>query len=343
MSLRARTCEIAHPHASSGSQGPSEISRGSSNRIRGWAQEVLIERSSAIHLVTKIWAAQSEHPDCDRTKVRAVVSNTFLNEGLRTSIDGLRVEGIIPLSVIGDMDHSIVYLGKNSAGRIPDQAVHLDLVRANSAATTRERPNPNNILAQVADLGYSLERLSVPTESDVYAITDLYREAFTRYMVELTPDIVREMLNEPGNIPVVARNGSGQIISALIAERADLPVEGFRHVPTYELSDFATFQAHQGHGLMTALQIQAVRMIEAEHGVGRAVIFAEDRGCWPAVVASSHKAGLTPVGVLPADVVIGSTNTQFDEGVSRGLETLIPVLYGLHPADRVSLETFIHQ
>ncbi len=138
---------------------------------------------------------------------------------------------------------------------------------------------------------------------------------------------------------MIARSPTGNIVGALIGEYAVVPIGG-TFLQMCELSDFATLSTHQGRGIMSALQIVAINLIEAKHGSGNVLMFAEDRAALPSVVASSRRAGMVTVlggdgriGHYPSDVEIAAReHKDLHEGVvspvtGNSLGSLVPVVW----------------
>ena len=293
---------LAHTQCGqAGSIGPRDPAPATCNRIKGFHPDVLTDRSSVDRFLDRVHTAQDAHPTATRTSVRA-----FIERGMRRKmgprVNGLRVEGIVPVDHIAP-GVDMVYLGANKEGRIPNRTVFESMVRENHRQTTATRPKTQDVNAKIAANGYGIEKLTLETASptDLDVLVKLYREAFPVYIFEITTQTLKDLLREPGNIFLVARSNSGAIVSSMIAEYSSLDVGG-TPVDLYELSDFATDRAHQGRQLMVSLQIRALSMIEE---IGNpSIIYAEDRGPLPAVVRSSHFAGLSLVGALPAHVTI---------------------------------------
>lgn len=301
-----------------------------SNRLRGIKTEILVTPRDTRAFIDEVHAAQSAHPDLTRVSLRAFVDRS---ERIRMGShwNGLMVEGILPVDhVVGD-SVDLVYLGRNTPERMPKADVYRRMLEVNFGQVNGfERPEPGALIERVCGLDYRFDRLSSAsvTPKDIHDLVLLYHEAFPVYMFPITDKTIADLLQNDGNIFLVARY-KGQIVSAMIAEYASLEIQG-KPIHMYELSDFATSEAvfgnHQGKKLMAALQIQAITMIHKLYG-DEALIYAEDRGQLPAVVRSSLYAGMTPVGALPIHVRIGGKrNADLDEGVP-GMETLVPVLW----------------
>ncbi len=318
MVLRAHVTE-----GKAGSIGPTwPPALTNSHRLRGIYPGVLATRRQSETFVDEIHRAQQANPDFSRISIRTFVTRDE-HRRLGTRWNGVKVEGIIPVDHVVAPGVDLVYLGHNDTRRTPDPAVFANMLIANFGMVGQvQLSNPNLLMERVSARDYVVERLTRTTlrSKDIQDLVALYHEALPVYMLEITPQTMRDLLDAPDNIFLVARNKS-RIASALIAEHTTIEVDG-KPVHLYELSDFATFRAHQGNGLMTALQVDAIRRIRSEHG-DNAIVYAEDRAPWPAVARSSLQAGLSLAGVLPSHVKIGGVKT-FNEGVPD-METLLPV------------------
>ncbi|MFH0884624.1 MAG: hypothetical protein V1861_02860, partial [Candidatus Micrarchaeota archaeon] len=144
-------------------------------------------------------------------------------------------------------------------------------------------------------------------------LLELYQEAYQEYTFTLTPQTVSDMLNN-GNIVIVGQDQKAQVVSALIAEHVELALEHGRTVHLYELSDYATFRAHRGNGLITLMQMKAIDTIRKMPSGERAIIYAEDRAAWMAVNRSSQRAGMKYCGTLMQHCVIVSDRDFGEEG-----------------------------
>ncbi len=339
---------VLHAFATSGSAGsigPAGIKRANSGRIKGFHATPLTERIHVNSLIDAVHAAQATSPDTTRTTVRALMERR-LRRGIGGRIDGLAVEGIFPLTHIPDLcQFDLIYLGGNKKARRPAPEVFSQIIHANADAGSIPQAEPQDLLSSVSSRGYIIERITATSTSadDIAALVRLYTEAFTRYIFPITPPVVQDMLSNEQNIFLVARARDGSIASAMIAEHGLFPIDVGVTMHLFELSDFATFKSHQGQGLMSALQVTGINMILDQYGPTNVLIYAEDRGAYPSVVASSAKAGLVPVGALPLHVTIGSDNTSFDERCPP-FETLIPVVYNprLHRATAIQEMVALH-
>ena len=242
------------------------------------------------------------HPKATRTTFRA-----FVGRGLAEKIAhpqanmGFSMEARIPAdNAVPGFD--LVYFGNNHATRTPLEETRRQEIRnVEGIMQGVARIVPSVAMARLASNGYEI---SMPingelhNERDIEALLRLYNEAYQHYTFPINKTTIQAMTGD-GNRVVVARDASGQIASALIAEECEIRLGNGTSVMLYELSDFATFRKDRGNGLMTALQLEAVKLIRSLPGGERAIIYAEDRAPWSAVNKSSQRAGLSFAGTLP--------------------------------------------
>jgi len=238
--------------------------------------------------------------EATRTTFRAFVRRGLV-EQIRTERNDFAVEAVVPAGkTVPGCD--LVYFGRNDNVRTPPVSLRRE-ENISLAGIRREvaRVEPRTAIARLTSEGYSISMPlngEIHNDSDREAMLLLYREAYQRYTFPINEGTIRAMVGN-GNRAVVARDGNGQIASALIAEECELALSDGSTVRLYELSDFATFRKDRGQGLMTAMQIEAVRLIRSLPGGDRAIIYAEDRAPWTPVNKSSRQAGLEYAGTLP--------------------------------------------
>jgi len=196
----------------------------------------------------------------------------------------------------------VAYFGRNDSVRTPPAALRseenalVEGVRSDVA-----RVEPRAAIARLASEGYGItmpQNGDLKNENDLESLLRLYQEAYRLYTFPINETTIHVMLGNSNRL-VVARNGNRRIASALIAEECEIRLSNGSTATLYELSDFATFRGDRGRGLMTALQMEAVRLIRSLPGGERAIIYAEDRAPWLAVNKSSQQAGLQFAGTLP--------------------------------------------
>jgi len=272
------------------------------NRVKGFCAAALDSRMDARRMFGLVKAVERTHPQATRTTVRAFL-RAGLAEGLMGAEEPYRVEARVDArnAMPG---YELVYFGRNIGARMPGPELELEMQSVRGMLEL-ERTDILSASARIALSGYSLSRLNGDAQAEVGRLLELYREAYQEYTFELTPQTVSGVLNN-GNIVIVGRDREAQVVSSLIAEHCELRLEHGRTVHLYELSDYATFRAHRGNGLITLMQMQAIDTIRSlSHGDG-AIIYAEDRAAWMAVNKSSQRAGMTYCGTLPQHCVLVS-------------------------------------
>lgn len=280
------------------------------NRIKGFCTRTIGSMEDARGMFREIEDARSASPQATRTTVRA-----FVASGL---VEGLRAESPMRIEASFDADnavpgHSIVYFGSTAQSRMPPEEVTSRELASVREIQGLERTSFLEANIRIASAGYGISRLNGNGLPQVGRLLELYQEAYQEYTFTLSPQTVGEMLSN-GNIVIVGQDRKGEIVSALIAEHVELAIEHGRTVHLYELSDYATFRAHRGMGLITLMQMEAINTIRAMDGGTEAVIYAEDRAAWTAVNRSSQKAGMTYGGTLLQHCVIVSDRDFGEEG-----------------------------
>ncbi len=272
-------------------------------RIKGFCPSI-IRSKAELHqeAFARANSAKRAHPEATRTTFRAFVGRELLEGIIR--LDGnmaFSVEATVPAgNAIPGFD--LVYFGRNDNVRTPLAKTRRE--ENESVAAIRQsvaRVSRDVAMARLASNGYQISMPrngDVHNERDIEAMLNLYREAYQHYTFPINETTIQVMIGN-GNRVVVARDSERRIASALIAEECELRLGNGKLVRLYELSDFATFRKDRGNGLMTALQLEAVRLIRDLPGGESAIIYAEDRAPWGAVNKSSQQAGLAFGGTLP--------------------------------------------
>ena len=270
-------------------------------RIKGFCPTVINDRKGLYrNAFAPAGSARRQGPDATRTTFRA-----FVNRGLVEEIRGermsFRMEAVVPAdNFMPGFD--LVYFGTNAGVRTPP--VELRREENESLAKIRStvvRVAPSEAIARVAEGGY---QITLPmngeahNERDIGTLLNLYKEAYQHYTFPINETTIQVMIGN-GNRLVIARDASQQIASALIAEECWIGLSNGCVARMYELSDFATFEKDSKRGLMTAMQIEAVRLIRNLPGGEQAIIYAEDRAPWSWVNKSSQQAGMNFAGTLP--------------------------------------------
>ncbi|MFA6328944.1 MAG: hypothetical protein WCY41_05860 [Candidatus Micrarchaeia archaeon] len=272
-------------------------------RIKGFCPSVITSRNGLFQdAFAHANNARRAHPEATRVTFRAFVRRGLL-EGISRSCGKMEfsVEAVVPAdNAVPGFD--MVYFGRNESVRTPPEKLRRkENESLEGIRSTVARANPSEAIERVESGGYQIsmpENGSVHNEQDIRTLLNLYKEAYQQYTFPINETTIQVMVGN-GNRVVVARDAGGQIASALIAEECELGLGNGMRVKLYELSDFATFEKHSGKGLMTALQIEAVKLIRSLPGGEKAIIYSEDRAPWSWVNKSSHKAGMEFAGTLP--------------------------------------------
>jgi len=279
-------------------------------RVKGFCTRAIGSMEDARGMFREVQAAQAASPQATRTTIRA-----FVESGL---VEGLRCETPIPIEASFDAGnalegHSIVYFGETSPSRMPPPDVAERELASVKEVTGLARVEWKEAISRIAGAGYGIARLNGESRQQVGRLLELYQEAYQEYTFTLTMQTVGDMLSN-GNIVIVGHDRNEQVVSALIAEHVELSLEHGRTVHLFELSDYATFKAHRGMGLITLMQMEAINAIRKMPGGESAIIYAEDRAAWMAVNRSSQRAGMDYCGTLTQHCVIVSDRDFGEEG-----------------------------
>lgn len=284
------------------------------SRIKGICGKLICKREDLEEFFCKISDFEGRHPSASRTTVRAFVKKGLIEEIMRGT--KFEVEAKIPADrAIEGFD--FVYFGANRQGRIPDAETTKNEMENIQRVLSTIKPIPEEkALERVERAGYRI-CFSTKGREDIQTLLNLYSEAYAKYTFEINEDAINYMLNN-GNRVVLARNAEGKIASVLIAEGCNFEVDG-QLVRLFELSDFATFKAERGKGLITALQVAAIKLIRSIYP--DALIYAEDRAPWLPVLKSSREAGMEYGGRLPFHCMLVS-DRNFDYQQNHDYESL---------------------
>jgi hypothetical protein len=280
------------------------------NRVKGFCTRRIGSMENAKKMFEEVKFAQKDLPKATRTTIRAFVENEL--------VEKLRSESPIPIEASVDAGnavagHSIVYFGSTSASRMPPPDVMERELASVKEMQQLERMDWFRAVQRIAASGYSISRLNGDGLGQVGRLVELYQEAYQEYTFTLTPQTVGDMLSN-GNLVIVGQDQKAQVVSALIAEHAEIALEHGRVVHLYELSDYATFRANRGNGLITLMQMATISTIRGMPGGDSAIIYAEDRAAWMAVNRSSQRAGMDYCGTLSQHCVIVSDRDFGEEG-----------------------------
>lgn len=283
------------------------------NRVKGFCPFRIEDNRQYDRLVKDIQEAREAFPQATRSTVRAFMSPQIADRAKGVEAR-FRAERAFP-------GFDLVYLGSNAdERRSSHEILQAELQSVEGIMATESSPR-ERILGRVDQAGYSLGRLHGANPRAVLQMLELYSEAYQEYTFELDSGTITEMLSN-GNIVLVGRDSQGAIVSSLIAEHAEVQVDG-KSVHLYELSDYATFRSHRRNGLITAMQVMAIETIRSlEHGE-ESIIYAEDRAAWEAVNISSRRAGLEYCGTLEKHCVLVSDRTFAEQGRLENLNVWV--------------------
>ena len=300
-------------------------------RVKGFCPSFIRSDADLRGMFGETAAAEREASHSTRTTVRAFVRSGLVEE-LRREVGCGSKYGLEAHFDAGNAfpKHHLAYFGCNHPLRMPDAGVLQNELGSVSEVRRLERACRAGAMERVAGAGYTIGRLNGDGKREVPRLLELYREAYQEYTFQMTPETVSGMLSN-GNIVIVGRDREAQVVSALIAEHAELRIGHGRVAHLYELSDYATFRAHRGHGLITLMQMEAISAIRALGHGPEAIIYAEDRAAWAAVNRSSQRAGMDYCGTLPQHCVLVSDR---DFGESGRMENLNVWAHIPEPAPR---------
>ncbi len=290
------------------------------NRVKGFYPRLVDDRRELGSMFGTVREIESQSLTSTRTTVRAFV-RTELVEGIRRepTHGQPNIEAVVPVgnAILG---YVMVYFGRNSPERMPDAETWRKEMVSVEQIHRIARISIRDAAVRLTRAGYHITALDSngQRETDVSRLLALYREAYERYTFDINEMTIADMLNNE-NIVIVGRNARSELVSSLIAEHCAIQLERGPLVHLYELSDYATFRANRGNGLITAMQMDAVNTIRRLHPEGDAVIYAEDRASWEAVNISSQKAGFTYCGTLLQHCVLVSDRSFGEQGVYENL------------------------
>ena len=184
-----------------------------------------------------------------RIQFRALVGGHLLRAHSQDVFLQDHLEALIPLEKQTQGEQLVlVYLGHNDQQARPCSEDDLATIRANFARAGLVRPkSAQEIFSRPNANGFGISILdpSINRSAVIAQLSDLYRR-FNR-----TPQDVAKMLDDPHNIFAVASE-SGRIISAGIAEQAEIPFPG-GHLHIAEITEAATEEGYGNMGVYTAV------------------------------------------------------------------------------------------
>lgn len=225
-----------------------------------------------------------EHGEVSRFTERIFV-NTELFKAVAPKIPSGLLEAFIPLEGAGDGfdDIGILYVGHNNETRFGDHQERAEIIPRIKKVLQRPRGSYTEIMKRQADQGITIS-----------ALTDVHNPQVIAQMSELyskfgwSGEAVEELLNNPNNLIMVARDGN-KIVSTGLAEFASFPV-GDLPVPfkMAEISEAATLEEYQGRGIYTAVAAELTKQL-AQKGVHLA--YGECNGVNTAVLSAARTTG----------------------------------------------------
>ncbi len=323
-------------------------------RTKGFFPGKIVMREQAYRMLSEARGMQIEHHRSTRSTVRAFVRDGLI-EPLRRDerMAPYEIEAVIPAHHVMP-GYELVYFGWNqesrrTIGRI--RALEREIVVrmadiqpttydaamqriAGEHSTERSREylveritslNPRIEIPGQHRRGYVRTESSPEMARDTADLDDLealYQEAYQEYTFPITRETILSMIN-PNNILLVARRNDydlpltrNPIVSAMIAECCELEIEG-EQITLIEFSDFATRIEHEGKGLITALQMEAIRIIREEMA-SKCIIYAENRAPWTAVNISIARAGFIYAGTVETHCRLEARRDAVFEGLPYG-------------------------
>lgn len=186
---------------------------------------------------------------CDRLSVRALVADSLL----ATERLAPWVEALLPLDGAGRRlaDLSLVYLGRNAAGRATDARDvkrSLDHLRI---ARERESRSAASVIARAREGGYALHVLSRDERLHDAKILAGVARLYERF--GWNAEEVRSILAARDSLIAIARERGGAIVSAGIAEMSHVSFGDGRDLRIAEFTEAATLDSHRGQGLYSGL------------------------------------------------------------------------------------------
>ncbi len=268
------------------------------NRIKGFSTSIITSHEKLQNTFREVSTVEKTNPNATRSTFRAFVRSGLI-EGIRNdkSLE-YPVEAVIPANNCVE-GCGVVYFGRNKSERLPGQ----DLATGEQESLNRvqqvAKVCEEKAVARLTASGYHISVLNGnKTDSDINTLLSLYRDAYQVYTFDINEITINTMIGN-GNYVVVGRNAQNLITSALVAEHCEITLDNGQKVSLYELSDYATFKKDRGHGLITAMQFEAMKHIRSLADGAKAVIYAEGRAPWEAANLSIKKAGMEFGGTLP--------------------------------------------
>lgn len=230
--------------------GFGEPSPSSFNRYKGIHEHYVSDQSGLSVYLREFYRATEklDTQECTRVQHRALISNDLIREGVKDGqiwIDF--VESIIPVND----QQSIIYLSKNA----PSRQLHPsdnDKVQENLSVLEQISFRPyQKTIELVKEKGYSVSILN-NEERTGSMLDDTVRQLYALYeRFGWNEEDIRELCNNPNNTIGIVRH-KGKIVSAGIAERAELVIDG-QTISMVEITEAATDAEHINRGLYAAV------------------------------------------------------------------------------------------
>jgi len=249
------------------------------------------------------------------------------------------VEGYIPLPDNSLGLQGIVYLGGNSASRMPS----VEIIRSERDILDRARKSAEERMPEVLPEGYQVQlvpanSLAGLADQDIEVLVELYKRTYKSYTCPFTFNGIRN--NAFSSVVGLVRNSKGRIVSVTMGEITP-PIAGA--IRMCEISDSASdiwLKVKPVAGLTAGEFIEgnpdvydpelrnanfwakkAVVEYLVEKGIE--VIFTESRLNWGAVMRSNFWLGLEPVGWLPRHCQISSSLESVHDSSDQGFGNLV--------------------
>lgn len=243
---------------------------------------------------------------CVRVLTRGLSAEQIHSVNCQYRGDRLICEVVIPVSVYDDS--CIVYYSWNDVSRRTNEHQLADQMELLRKVTARKGHNQHSYTGYTTEVAIEKQDWA---ETDVDALLEIFKRAFSGYLVEFTPQSVADMLCS--NWVSVVRH-DGVIVSVAMAEIATVTTStGTMQI--CELSEVATHPTFQKLGLshMAFGQLlQALKVSDVQ------VIFSETRAISYGMMAVAHDAGMVVCGRSDQHCVIASLYSDAEQDGEYG-------------------------
>ncbi|MEM0106718.1 MAG: hypothetical protein QXD11_01010 [Candidatus Micrarchaeaceae archaeon] len=262
------------------------------NRIKGFLTVAIGGDSKPLEEYLEKSLLLMHENNASRSTIRVIAAS-----GENVEMLGFKEEARIPLNN-GWKGYDLVYIAKNSPERMPD----VETIEKEDRLIQEALKNRKSINYLLRNDGFKFEANAIK-EEDIKDVVDLYKEAYTRYTIEINSENVRKMLENKSAVIGVARY-EGRIVSIGIGEigNVDMQVDGKeKRLAICEISDAATRKEHGGKGLYQGVLATIMpRLIGNVH-----LIFSEARASEISVNQASVNSGFDYAGRLYGHCIIG--------------------------------------